>query len=394
MGLGKKIILISSSSFVFVFLLIWTVVFNNREQRWRHIPSKFQPSGLIIHNNMSTSTNSKAALVPRPHYINLTSGQDILVFVHVQKTGGSSFLSHLTSVKTRGGVKLCNEPSEQLKNALKRRKTFMICPLVHRDRQPEFRLPEMWLASERTYGWWCGVHPFLFEMETCLDSKLIAKYGSMARSYHYITILRHPVLRYLSEFLHVGRGATWSKRKHICNDHPMELPPCYQGYYSGVPWENVTLDQFLHCSSNWANNRQTMMLANLSKVDCLNDQLMLPNANKDEILLESAKENLKKMPFFGLSEYFIESCRLFENQFEVKFLKHCVQKEITTQLHSSPLLHTIWTSTALYDQIIDVNRLDMELYQYALQLLTVRLKEYGITIDPNKVENEVLNYSP
>lgn len=390
MGIAKKIILILSFTFICVFLFIYTVVFSNNEQRWRHVSSEVYSHGLITHNtSVTTSTLSSSG---QPQFIDLTSGRDILVFIHVQKTGGSSFLSHLTTIRTNEGIELCSEPNEQLKNALRRKKPFMVCPLVHHNRQPELVLPEMWLASERTYGWWCGVHPFLFEMKSCLDSKLRARYGTMVRSYHYITILRHPVLRYLSEFLHVSRGATWSKRRHVCNGQPMEPSPCYQGYYSGAPWNNVTLDKFVRCSSNWANNRQTIMLANLTEVNCFNDQ-SLSSAERNRILLASAKENLRKMPFFGLSEYFVESCRLFEHQFKVKFVKRCIQKEISTQLHSSPMLHTIWTNTALYNSIINSNDLDMQLYQYALQLLTVRLEKYGISINANKVDNEVLNYS-
>lgn len=52
------------------------------------------------------------------------------------------------------------------------------------------------------------------------------------RRYFYITLLREPVVRYLSEFRHVQRGATWKTARHWCLGRQAtstELPPCYLG---------------------------------------------------------------------------------------------------------------------------------------------------------------------
>jgi hypothetical protein len=60
----------------------------------------------------------------------------------------------------------------------------------------------------------------------------------------------------------------------------------------------VTLHEFLSCPYNLAFNRQTRMLADLSLVHCYNSGAM-PKAERDRILLASAKANLKNMAFFG-----------------------------------------------------------------------------------------------
>lgn len=55
------------------------------------------------------------------------------------------------------------------------------------------------------------------------------------------------------------------------------------------------------CPTNLGNNRQTRMLADLSLIGCYNSSLS--NAEKDNLMLESAKRNLHFMPFFMLTEY-------------------------------------------------------------------------------------------
>ena len=47
--------------------------------------------------------------------------------------------------------------------------------------------------------------------------------------YIYITILREPVARYLSEWLHVSRGATWDRAYLLCNGEEYDYPFCYEG---------------------------------------------------------------------------------------------------------------------------------------------------------------------
>ena len=375
--MGRRIWQFSLCLLIAVVLLLMTT-FSGEEK----------PTELIY--QYESSTQHQLIVPQRVAYINVSSGNDIMVFIHIQKTGGSAFLGHLTTSESVSGDPVCFPPGPLLKSALKRRKEFAVCPLERRGIGDDYsELPEMWLSSERTYGWICGVHPFLSETESCLRSYLAERYGPKKRNFHFITMIRHPVLRYISEFLHVTRGATWPNR-HTCNGHTMDefIPPCYQGYYEGVPWANVTFNRFSHCSSNWANNRQTIMLANLSSVKCLDKRPGISLSSRDYFLLESAKASLEEMPFFGLSEYFVESCLLFQKQFKVIFKRPCTQKRLAN-LHSAPLLAGIWFNRTLYNSIVLINHLDMQLYEFALALFTTRLKYFNINIDQNKVDKDV-----
>lgn len=52
------------------------------------------------------------------------------------------------------------------------------------------------------------------------------------RRYLYITILREPTARYISEWMHVQRGATWMASQLRCKGHAAsldEVPLCYSG---------------------------------------------------------------------------------------------------------------------------------------------------------------------
>ena len=55
------------------------------------------------------------------------------------------------------------------------------------------------------------------------------------------------------------------------------------------------------CPYNLASNRQTRMLADLSLVGCYNSSLS--NKERENLMLASAKQNLRFMPFFMLTEF-------------------------------------------------------------------------------------------
>lgn len=170
---------------------------------------------------------------------------------------------------------------------------------------------ENWLFSRYSTGWKCGLHADWTELTGCVDQELDKNEGETAkRRYFYITLLRSPIPRYLSEFRHVQRGATWKNSRHFCLGRQAtadELPACYKGsfaiivywattWWSQIPilgdnWIDVTLDEFADCESNLAANRQTRMLADLALVNCYNKSSM-PMHERNRLLLASAKRNL------------------------------------------------------------------------------------------------------
>ena len=107
------------------------------------------------------------------------------------------------------------------------------------------------------------------------------------------------------------------------------------------------------------------MLANLSLVGCYNYSAMLP-AQRDAIMLQSAKTNLREMAFFGLVEYQRASQYLFEKTFHMRFIDNFEQFSVTHANRAN-------VSDSQRVQVLGTNRLDVELYQYAKELFMKRL---------------------
>jgi len=234
---------------------------------------------------------------------------------------------------------------------------------------------KLWLFSRYTTGWKCGLHADWTELTNCVENVMDeSEKAIVKRRYFYITLIRDPVSRFLSEFRHIQRGATWKNSLHICAGRSptlQELPPCY----NGSNWVNVTLKQFMFCPYNLAINRQTRMLADLSLVGCYNQSFIEPKV-RDNILLESAKRNLEKMAFFGICEFQKISQYLFESTFKLHFLHPFIQLNET---HSSLFFNEL--TQADFEQIKALNYLDVKLYQFAKNLLHQRFERIK-NLDP------------
>uniref|UniRef100_A0A4W5NXR9 Heparan-sulfate 6-O-sulfotransferase n=1 Tax=Hucho hucho TaxID=62062 RepID=A0A4W5NXR9_9TELE len=187
----------------------------------------------------------------------------------------------------------------------------------------------------------------------------------VCRNFYYITMLRDPVSRYLSEWKHVQRGATWKTALHMCDGRSPtqdELPTCY----SGDDWSGVTLTEFMDCPSNLANNRQVRMLADLSLVGCYN-LLSMNESERNHILLGSAMNNLKNMAFYGLTEFQRKTQYLFERTFSLRFIA------AFTQINSTRAAN-VDLSEAVRRRIEELNYLDVQLYEYAKDLFLQRFQ--------------------
>ncbi|KAA0713352.1 Heparan-sulfate 6-O-sulfotransferase 3-B [Triplophysa tibetana] len=276
--------------------------------------------------------------------------EDVIVFLHIQKTGGTTFGRHL--VRNIHLERPCDCRSGQKK-----------CT-CHRPGRAE-----SWLFSRFSTGWSCGLHADWTELTSCVPAVMNKKQKkdapSKRRDFYYITLLRDPVSRYLSEWKHVQRGATWKTALHMCDGRPPtpdELPACY----SSEDWTGVSLQEFMACPSNLANNRQTRMLADLSLVGCYNLSSM-SEERRAEMLLSSAKSNLRRMAFFGLTEFQRKTQFLFERTFGLHFISAFTQINGTRAAGV-----TVGTSTRR--RIEDLNALDVQLYEYARELFLRRVQ--------------------
>ena len=212
-----------------------------------------------------------------------------------------------------------------------------------------------------------------------VNNYLDAAEGRSERRYFYVTFLRDPVSRFLSELKHVQRGATWRDANHICGGRPPapgELPDCY----AGRDWRGVGLDEFMGCESNLAFNRQTRMLADLELVNCYNVTGM-ERGERERIMLHSAKENLLRMAFFGLTEMQAESQYVFQETFGLRFKTKFFQygRDHASKVHDR-------ISEARIKKIERLNHLDMKLYEFAKEVMSGRFEEIKRS-DPSFEEN-------
>lgn len=275
-------------------------------------------------------------------------GDDVMVFLHIQKTGGTTFGRHLVK-----NIEL-EQPCDCMPGQRK-------CT-CHRPGKAE-----SWLFSRFSTGWSCGLHADWTELTSCVPVVMNKRDKKNAqkskRNFYYITMLRDPVSRYLSEWKHVQRGATWKTALHMCDGHPAtqdELPACY----SGEDWTGVSLADFMNCPSNLANNRQVRMLADLSLVGCYN-MTSMSELERGHVLLASAKANLGNMAFYGLTEFQRKTQYLFERTFGLRFIRAFTQINTTRAA-------SVGISEKVRWRIEGLNALDMELYEYAKELFLRR----------------------
>eukprot|EP00088_Acartia_fossae_P066396 TRINITY_DN8228_c1_g1_i1.p1 TRINITY_DN8228_c1_g1~~TRINITY_DN8228_c1_g1_i1.p1 ORF type:complete len:429 (+),score=85.47 TRINITY_DN8228_c1_g1_i1:62-1348(+) len=285
-------------------------------------------------------------------------GQDVMVFLHMQKTGGTTFGKHL--VQDLDLERDCQCHKGRLPDGRKRK---MRCDCFRPGKGKK-----NWLFSRYSVGWKCGLHSDWTELTGCVDTYLRGiEPGEKARRYFYITILREPIARYLSEFRHVQRGATWGAATYMCGGKAWG--PLLTKCYHGEDWSSVNLDEFLACDHNMAANRQTRMLADLELVGCYNKSGFSPK-DRDRILLKSAKSNLEKMAFFGLTEDQRISQYLFEETFNLEFVATFDQYNVT---RSSKVYDEL--EPQVVEKIKSRNQLDLELYEFAKKLLEERFEK-------------------
>ncbi|VDL95722.1 unnamed protein product [Schistocephalus solidus] len=320
------------------FLLIINVLLNSslnidRGQLWRTLRPSRKSSPAVPTLNLRNHFN----------YSLLRSDKLVAVFLHIQKTAGSFIEMQLTKFgvldlpcSCTPGIKVC-------------------------DCKKDGRL---WLFCRYSVGWRCGLHADLTELTNCVPGVVDRlEEAHSVREYAYFTILRDPVERYISEWQHVRRGATWKTAKLLCAGHP-PLPKDPDS--DNLTWAHVPLDRFARCRFNLANNRQTRMLASLEPLGCY-------------ALLDSAKVNLAtRLVVFVLSEYMSYSQYLLQRAFGIVFRQTFFDPRASPLLTHADLarqsLETNGIGIADWRRLIaEHNALDLRLWAFARELFAARL---------------------
>ena len=187
--------------------------------------------------------------------------------------------------------------------------------------------------------------------------------------------MRNPVVRFVSEWQHLRRRIQEGiKGKlfesfNVCNKE-LPISTCYSNL------ESATIETFISCKSNAADNRQTRHLADYDQIKNSNCSLFKKENRK--LLLENAKNVLEKLSFFALTEYEELSHKLFEKTFGSVFklnykVAYSKYKYVTSNLVKS-------LNASIVEKIKEANSLDIELYDYAKTLFFKRIQYLNITI--------------
>ncbi|XP_071111763.1 heparan-sulfate 6-O-sulfotransferase 3-B-like [Haliotis cracherodii] len=289
------------------------------------------------------------------------NGSDVIVFLRIQKTGSTTFARHMQEHFNVSPWCQCNQFLSKQCDCYEKWKSNV-------------------LFQRTITDWPCGLHADWTYLHECAEGEMNERHGQEIKQRHlYVTMVRDPLRRFVSEWEHVVRGASWKGVKRICNGHAAtkaELPRCFRRN-----WINVTLHDFIDCSTNLGINRQTRMLANLSIVGCYNTSASgLTYDERHYLMLASAKDNLRNMAFFGLTGHQELSQILFEKTFNLNFI---------TKFKDTPPSKT-WSGKAILsnvyrNKILHINRFDVMLYQYAkdlffqrLQMLAERTKDFSL----------------
>lgn len=321
-----------------VILLLFTNNINPTSNRRQSSELHEQNKFLYLRHNVGFDE-----MVQKNRKFNITD-QDLMVLLHIQKTGGTTFERHLVHDLIIPSPCDCNED----------RKRCFCSRAVSKDSTKTIA-DSTWLISRFSTGWACGLHADWTQLNDCLRNipKLF-----------FITFLRHPLHRFISEFRHVQRGATWRTSKGHCALYNTQL--CYNNQ---INWLNVSLEDFMDCPNNMAVNRQTRMLANYNLIGCPSNSVT-NSVEHNDMMLASAIDNLKNIAFFGLCEEQELSQLIFEKTFNLKFKQNFRQSDDDK---TKVLIEKLPSN--IIARILRINHLDIKLYDYAKNLFRSRCEQ-------------------
>ncbi|WAQ99411.1 H6ST1-like protein [Mya arenaria] len=270
---------------------------------------------------------------------------DVIVFLHLQKTGG-------THINARFGEELDLPFTCRSKNGSSK----CLNPQGH-----------IWFVTRAFTERACGTHADWTQMHRCIDHMMDTREGkSRPRRYFYITQLRDPLDRYLSEFHHQSTTSHWEGATLGCKDYDKpywdDIRPCFLT----KNWQGVSFSEFMDCPFNLATNRMTRMLADLVQTQCYSNYHSEHWKHvRAEEWVESAQQNIFNMKHFSLMERPDESDLLFQKAFGIKFKTKDKQKLSRTA--------KLQITEKQFLKMIQLAELDFHIYLFAQDLFNYRL---------------------
>ncbi|OAF69390.1 hypothetical protein A3Q56_02857 [Intoshia linei] len=239
------------------------------------------------------------------------------VFIHIQKTGGTFYEKQFCKMFCSKLIKLKFKKIDCI-NCIKK----LICKSNYTIRSDvegsiyghkrvnikNFKTflfnSHIPIVSRYTVGWVCGVHADFSHFENCNIKKKLAsycpknlKYPQSSNEKVYITLIRDPVKRIISEYYKFNE----KKGNSMWDSVDMGTKDLSYRYN-----EIKNFTQFIKCVPDTVLNRMTYMLSNLNKID-------FNKLKWKKIILKNAKKNvIEKFIIFGNIDYYQETNKLFQ----------------------------------------------------------------------------------
>jgi heparan sulfate 6-O-sulfotransferase HS6ST1 len=188
------------------------------------------------------------------------------------------------------------------------------------------------------------------------------------KNIYLITLIRNPLSRYVSEWNHFVRKSSNNRQNYTL----FEANSCNKGKSIKNCSQDTDIEMFQSCFPD-SVNRISNILADYDLNDTNCTLFQVENERK---LLDSAKNVLKGMTFFGLTEYEEKSQKLFEKTFKTSFKIDFKPSKLEKKSSAEIIIKKM--NESLKEKLIKLNGLDFELYEYAKELFFSRLKFFKI----------------
>jgi hypothetical protein len=196
----RKTVIVSYMIVIMVFATfqnnLWHLIISSADEQGNNMERTGCPA-------FTLSTNLQNITVKQ---VVFDRSKDWIVLYHVQKTGGTRFDQDLMK-----NLLIFNETARKFENMcpsipIKQRNGQIFKyykptspPKCHRPNTPNNE--SYYLSWHSDLGWRCGLHPELSDFRSCVYKNYTkTDYASKETNFYIISLLREPVVRFLSEF--------------------------------------------------------------------------------------------------------------------------------------------------------------------------------------------------
>jgi len=295
--------------------------------------------------------------------------KDFLFFIRIQKTGSETMWKTLLNVFDGSHWDNNQKGNNSIKGGIQKKTCSwgMFCGEICQQRVENY-LGKIDRGEEKCRFIMRG-HIGIYDFYNAVGHKY-DNYAIADNDITFFTILRDPVKRVLSEYTHITKNL-------VSQFGPKQYGNAWDYNYHGSE-TNIRefLDDCIECRIG-SSNRQAKMLSGLFTTGANIDEV---NKFSDDYILMKAKENLEAMKFIGLTERYTDSMLLLKYTFPdhlKTFNTYTYSKHPHDGKSGSVEEETI-------ERIKELNRLDIELYDYAQQLFYQRFTNMLKTLSEEK----------